>query len=164
MKVMKRMRRIKTGASMRDERETGIDHHLHTRVTRPGVGDDHAIRGAVLQHIADSVDSVATFKLGNDSEMVARTLDGLTNALNHLTREVDGILGTIQHQRNHIGLAGSQAHPGAIRNIAQLLCSSGDLGTRLGFERGATAQRERYCRQAQPGQFRNGAQGDATAC
>ena len=75
--------------------------------------------------------------------------------LDQLAGVVDGVLGRRQHKRQNIGLPRTQTYARTIGHIAHLLGRPRDLVPRLFLQPATIAQRQRYRRQAEPGQLGN---------
>ena len=131
----------KLGATVADEGEVGVHHHLHALVARTGVGDDHAIGRAVVENVADRVGRLHAFKFRDHRQMIARALDGVADALDHLAGKIDRVFGAIQHQRDDVGLARAQTDPGAIGHISQSAGGFGNLVTGFLFQGRSAPQR-----------------------
>ncbi|MCY1551945.1 hypothetical protein D9M68_883110 [compost metagenome] len=89
MEIVIGVRRIELRASMADEGEIGIDHHLHARIARAGMGDDDAIGGAIAENVTDRIGRQMPLEFGDHRQVVARALDGMANALDHVAGKID---------------------------------------------------------------------------
>ena len=146
------------GAAMGGEGKAAIEHIADPLVVGLGARNDDAIGRAGLDDVADRLHRIVVARIRRHDQMVGRLGQMARYAVDHVGDETHHLFLGVEDEADDVGLAGAQAHAGAVRPVADLTGDKLHAAPRLLADLRRILQRTRDGGHAEPGHEGDGLQ------
>ena len=120
VEIVERMVDAHLGAAVSGEGEAAIQHIAHARIVGLGARDDDAVSRTGFDDVADRLQRIVVARIGRYDQMVGRLGEMPGDAVDHVGDEPHHLLLRVEDKADDVGLAGAQAHAGAVRPVSNL--------------------------------------------